>query len=53
LEVDDVDALHAELVSKGVTVDEGHPVDQDWGTREMYVRDPFCNCIQFFQETGG
>jgi uncharacterized glyoxalase superfamily protein PhnB len=28
--VDDVDALHAELVGKGVSIDTG-PVDQTWG----------------------
>jgi len=36
--VDDVDALHAELTAKGVGIDMG-PVDQTWGTREMYVKD--------------
>src|SRR5579864_931028 len=36
--VDDVDALHAEFVSRGVRISL-EPVDQTWGTREMYVRD--------------
>jgi uncharacterized glyoxalase superfamily protein PhnB len=36
--VEDVDGLHSELVAKGVRIDTG-PVDQTWGTREMYVKD--------------
>jgi uncharacterized glyoxalase superfamily protein PhnB len=46
--VDDVDALHAELVAKGVRIDTG-PVDQTWGTREMYVKDADGNCIRFIE----
>jgi catechol 2,3-dioxygenase-like lactoylglutathione lyase family enzyme len=47
--VDDVDALHAELVAKGVPIDTG-PVDQDWGNREMYVKDADRNSIRFTQQ---
>jgi uncharacterized glyoxalase superfamily protein PhnB len=46
LMVEDVDALHAELVGKGVRIDLG-PVDQTWGTREMYVKDADGNCVRF------
>jgi uncharacterized glyoxalase superfamily protein PhnB len=46
--VDDVDALHAELAAKGVGIDTG-PVDQTWGTREMYVKDVDGNSIRFIQ----
>jgi len=49
--VEDVDALHAELVSKGVPIDTG-PVDQTWGNREMYVRDADGNSIRFVCEAG-
>jgi uncharacterized glyoxalase superfamily protein PhnB len=45
-EVEDVDGLHAELVRKGVRIDTG-PVDQTWGTREMYVKDADDNSIRF------
>jgi uncharacterized glyoxalase superfamily protein PhnB len=45
-EVEDVDALHAELVEKGVRIDTG-PVDQAWGTREMYVKDADGNSVRF------
>jgi uncharacterized glyoxalase superfamily protein PhnB len=44
--VEDVDALHAEFVAKGARVDIG-PVDQTWGTREMYVKDADGNCVRF------
>jgi uncharacterized glyoxalase superfamily protein PhnB len=47
--VEQVDALHAELLAKGVTIDTG-PVDQTWGNREMYVRDSDRNSIRFVQE---
>jgi catechol 2,3-dioxygenase-like lactoylglutathione lyase family enzyme len=44
-----VDALHAELVARGVVIDTG-PVDQTWGNREMYVKDPDGNSLRFIQE---
>ena len=47
--VDDIDALHAELVAKGVRIDTG-PVDQTWGTREMYVKDADGNSIRFIEQ---
>lgn len=50
--VDDVDALHTELVAKGVPIDTG-PVDQTWGNREMYVKDADRNSIRFVQEGTG
>ena len=50
--VEDVDALHAELVSKGVLIDTG-PIDQTWGNREMYVKDTDGNVIRFICEGGG
>jgi len=48
-EVEDVDALHAELVAKGVRIDTG-PVDQTWGTREMYVKDADGNSVRFIEQ---
>ena len=44
--VEDVDALHAEFVARGVKIDL-EPVDQTWGTREMYVKDADGNCLRF------
>ena len=46
LVVDDVDALHAEFVAKQVPIAVG-PVDQTWGTREMYVKDTDGNSLRF------
>ncbi len=49
LMVDDVDGLYAEFMAKGVAIDLP-PVDQTWGSREMYVKDADCNCLRFIQE---
>ena len=46
--VDDVDALHAELAPKNIRI-VVEPVDQTWGTREMYVKDADGNTIRFIQ----
>ncbi len=48
--VEDVDALHAELVAKAVVIDSG-PVNQTWGNRELYVKDADGNSIRFVQES--
>jgi len=37
--IDDVDSLHAKLVSKQVPVGQP-PVDRPWGMREMKLQDP-------------
>jgi uncharacterized glyoxalase superfamily protein PhnB len=50
--VDDVDALHAELVSRGIAI-ELAPTDQTWGNREMYVRDADGNTLRFLGPGGG
>ena len=47
--VDAVDTLHAEFVAKGVRI-AVEPVDQTWGSREMYVRDADYNCLRFIQQ---
>jgi len=47
--VEDVDALHAEFVEQGVRIDTG-PVDQTWGSREMYVKDADGNSIRFIEQ---
>jgi len=46
--VDNVDAFHAEFLAKGVPIAVG-PVDQTWGTREMYVKDADGNVIRFIK----
>ena len=46
LVVDDVDALHRELIAKGVKIDLA-PTNQSWGNREMYIHDDDGNSIRF------
>jgi uncharacterized glyoxalase superfamily protein PhnB len=43
---DDVDRLHAEFVSRGAPIHIA-PVDQTWGMRELYLRDPDGNSVRF------
>lgn len=50
--VDDVDGLHREFLQKNVVIDTG-PIDQSWGTREMYVKDADRNSLRFQQRRGG
>jgi uncharacterized glyoxalase superfamily protein PhnB len=47
--VDDVDAVYMELVEKRVRIDM-EPVNQTWGSREMYVKDEDGNCVRFIQQ---
>jgi catechol 2,3-dioxygenase-like lactoylglutathione lyase family enzyme len=49
---DSVGALHAEFVARGVKIHIA-PVDQTWGMRELYVRDPDGNSIRFGQPVAG
>ena len=44
--VDDVDALHDELVAQGIQT-AGEPRDQDWGARAFGLRDPDGNNLYF------
>jgi uncharacterized glyoxalase superfamily protein PhnB len=46
LMVDDVDSLYSEFTAKHVHIDVP-PVDQSWGSREMYVKDADGNCLRF------
>jgi hypothetical protein len=44
--VEDVDALHDELVARGIKT-AGAPSDQDWGARAFGLRDPDGNNLYF------
>jgi len=44
--VENVDALHKELIANGVSI-ALEPTDQSWGNREMYVDDPDGNSLRF------
>jgi catechol 2,3-dioxygenase-like lactoylglutathione lyase family enzyme len=40
IEVDDVDAMHDAMKAAGFAIEYG-PIDEPWGVRRFYVRDPF------------
>ncbi|TCR90148.1 VOC family protein [Rhizobium sp. BK376] len=40
IEVDDVDAVLADMKAQGFSIEYG-PADEPWGVRRFYVRDPF------------
>jgi uncharacterized glyoxalase superfamily protein PhnB len=44
--VDDVDRLHGEFLARHVPI-VVPPVDQTWGSREMYVKDADGNSLRF------
>ncbi len=44
--VDDVDKLHGEFITRHVPI-VVPPVDQIWGSREMYVKDADGNSLRF------
>jgi len=44
--VSDIESLQDQLVSKCIDIGNGI-TDQDWGDRELYVRDDDGNCIRF------
>ena len=46
--VDHVDSLYDEFISRGVQVDL-LPTDQNWGNREMYIKDADNNSLRFTQ----
>ena len=50
--VDDIDALHTDLVARSIAIDLP-PTDQTWGEREMYLRDPDGNQIRFTLDRAG
>ena len=51
IEVDDVDAVHAAMEAAGFKSEYG-PVDEPWGVRRFYVRDPFGKLVNILAHTG-
>jgi uncharacterized glyoxalase superfamily protein PhnB len=47
--IDDVDALHAELIGKRYTYNRPGVEMMPWGTREMTAHDPFLNRLTFVE----
>lgn len=48
IEVDDLSDVLARAVKAGVAIEYG-PVDEPWGVRRFYVRDPFGKLINILQ----
>lgn len=44
--VDDIDAMYAGFRARGL-VTQMEPTNQDWGMREVYLRDPDGNSLRF------
>ena len=49
IEVDDVDAFHDDLASRGVPIERGVQ-DQSWGHRSVLIREPNGLMLYFFTE---
>lgn len=48
IEVDDVDHLYERMRDEGFAIEYG-PVDEPWGVRRFYVRDPFGKLVNILQ----
>jgi uncharacterized glyoxalase superfamily protein PhnB len=46
LMVDNVDRFYEEYTARQIVIDTP-PVDQSWGSREMYVKDADGNCLRY------
>lgn len=44
IEVDDLDEAYERIKNAGIPIEYG-PVDEPWGVRRFYVRDPFNNLV--------
>ena len=52
IEVDDVDAAHAEAQRRGIEI--VHPLtDEEWGVRRFFARDPAGNVVNVLSHRGG
>jgi uncharacterized glyoxalase superfamily protein PhnB len=52
IDVDDIEALQAKLVASGAEPSEVEILTQDWGRREIYVRDGQGNTVRFGELPG-
>jgi catechol 2,3-dioxygenase-like lactoylglutathione lyase family enzyme len=48
IEVDNLDEIHRRVLAAGLRVEYG-PVDEAWGVRRFYVRDPFDRLVNILQ----
>ena len=52
IEVDDVDAALSRAKAAGYAIEYG-PVDEKWGVRRFYARDPIGKLVNILEHTGG
>jgi catechol 2,3-dioxygenase-like lactoylglutathione lyase family enzyme len=52
IEVDDIEEVHRRIVAAGLAVEYG-PVDEPWGVRRFYVRDPFGRLLNILTHRRG
>lgn len=50
IEVDDVDTALSRMTAAGFAIEYG-PVDEPWGVRRFYVRDPFGKLVNILAHT--
>jgi catechol 2,3-dioxygenase-like lactoylglutathione lyase family enzyme len=50
IEVDDLDAALQRMTKAGIAIEYG-PVDEPWGVRRFYVRDPFGKLVNILAHT--
>lgn len=51
IEVDDIDATLEAMTAAGFPIEYG-PVDEPWGVRRFYVRDPFGKLVNILAHAG-
>ncbi len=51
VEVDDLDEALRRMIDAGIVIEYG-PVDEPWGVRRFYVRDPFGKLINILSHGG-
>lgn len=50
IEVDDVDEAHRRMRDAGFSIEHG-PVDEPWGVRRFFVRDPYGKLVNILAHT--
>ena len=50
IEVDDADAAHKRMEAAGFAIEYG-PIDEPWGVRRFFVRDPFGKLVNILSHT--
>ena len=51
IEVDNLDEIHRQCVAAGMEIEYG-PINEPWGVRRFYVRDPFGRLLNILAHEG-